>query len=123
MITSQGDNPRMMFTIQGNGREFLACSRVVTQWRESFPLKEGLMAILNLPDSVLVVVRSIDMLDNFNFRNSRVVTYVTGMSPQSTILRPERKGLTSRGTLYPPYRVRRREPARIPAGPKRAPGR
>jgi hypothetical protein len=42
-------------------------------------------------------------------------TYVTGISPQSTILRPELKGLTSRGTLYPPTRVKRRDPARIPA--------
>jgi hypothetical protein len=42
-------------------------------------------------------------------------TYVTGISPQSTILRPELKGLTSRGTLYPPYKVKRRDPARMPA--------
>ena len=41
--------------------------------------------------------------------------YVTGISPQSTILRPELKGLTSSGTLYPPYRVKRRDPARMPA--------
>ena len=47
---------------------------------------------------------------------------VTGMSPQSTIFSPDKNGLTSNGTLYPPYNVRRRDPARIPAGPKRAPG-
>lgn len=45
------------------------------------------------------------------------------MSPQSTIFKPDKKGLISRGTLYPPYNVKRRDPARMPAGPKRAPGR
>ena len=43
------------------------------------------------------------------------LTHVTGISPQSTTLRPVSKGLTSRGTLYPPQSLKRREPARIPA--------
>lgn len=48
-------------------------------------------------------------------KKERKITYVTGISPQSTILSPELNGLTSSGTLYPPYKVKRRDPARIPA--------
>ena len=51
------------------------------------------------------------ILQNRRYR----LTYVTGISPQSTTLRPVLKGLTSRGTLYPPQSLKRREPARIPA--------
>ena len=79
-------------------------------------MKQALVTVLNLLDCDIIIVwtgkvRVVRMGEWERYER----TYVTGISPQSTILKPELKGLTSRGTLYPPQRVNRRDPARIPA--------
>jgi len=85
------------------------------------------------------------MHSQLHFQEEGTTNDVTGMSPQSSTLAQELNGFTSSGTLYPPlnptrcepstpgtasvnteeayYRLRRREPWRMPEGPKRAPGR
>ena len=77
------------------------------------------MTVLNLLDRELIVVwtgkgNDINKPGHARWEYYEKI-YVTGISPQSTISRPELKGLTPSGTLYPPYRVKRRDPARIPA--------
>ena len=114
MVTTKGDNSRMIFSVKRNWKKFLPSDRIITQIGICFTLKQTLVTVLNLLDCEVIVVwtgRAMRMREWERCER----TYVTGISPQSTIFRPELKGLTSRGTLYPPHRVRRRDPARIPA--------
>ena len=116
MITTKGNNSRMIFSVNRNWKKRFPSDRIITQGGICFTLKQTLVTILNLLNCEFIVVwtgRVRVMRTREWERYGR--TYVTGISPQSTILRPELKGLTSRGTLYPPHRVKRRDPARIPA--------
>ena len=116
MVTTKGNNSRMNFAVKRNWKKLLPSDRIITQGGICFTVKQTLVTVLNLLDCQFIVVwtgrlRVMRLGGGEHYER----TYVTGMSPQSTILRPELKGLTSRGTLYPPHRVKRRDPARIPA--------
>ena len=116
MVTTKGNNSRMIFSVNRNWKKLLPSDRIITQGGICFALKQTLVAVLNLSDCEIFViwtgrVRVMRLREWERYER----TYVTGISPQSTTFRPELKGLTSRGTLYPPHRVKRRDPARIPA--------
>ena len=114
MVTTKGNNSRMVFSINRNWKKLLPGDRIITQGGICFTLKQTLVTVLNLLDCKIIVVWA-GGVRGMRSNGSYERTYVTGISPQSTILKPELKGLTSRGTLYPPHRVKRRDPARIPA--------
>ena len=48
----------MMFTIRGHRNEWFTCDGVVAQRREGRTMKELLVAVFNLLDGELVVIRS-----------------------------------------------------------------
>ena len=116
MVTTKGDNSRMIFSVKRNWKKFLPSGRIISQSRICFTLEQTLVTVLNLLDCEIIVVWTsrLKVMRTGKWERCKR-TYVTGISPQSTIFRPELKGSTSRGTLYPPQRVRRRDPARIPA--------
>jgi len=85
--------------------------------------EDGVMPFLDLFQGVVVVV-AVAGAQYSGHQEARTGTYeVTGISPQSMTVAQELKGLALRGTLYPPYRFKRRLPWRIPLGPNLAPGR
>ncbi|KAL0057109.1 hypothetical protein AAF712_016264, partial [Marasmius tenuissimus] len=113
MITTKGDDAGVMLAVDRQRLErspFL----VVAQRGKRLPVKKVFVTGFNLLDCVLVVVRPDDVAIRPS-DSDKLRTYITGISPQSTILSPDLNGLASRGTLYPPYRVKRRDPAQIPA--------
>jgi hypothetical protein len=56
VVTSKGDDPRVILAIKRDWDKRLACDRVVTQRRKGRSLKEGLVAIFYLLNGMLIVV-------------------------------------------------------------------
>jgi hypothetical protein len=57
VITSKGDDPRVVFAICGDGNQRFTCDRVIAEWGEGRTVKEGLMALFYLFYSMVIVVR------------------------------------------------------------------
>lgn len=71
MISTERDNPRVILAVDGNWSERLPSDRVVTQRRERRTLEESFVAVLNLLNSVVIVVRGnwdITAIHNFQTR-------------------------------------------------------
>lgn len=75
MITAKGDDSRVVFSISGNGNERFAGQRVITERRESGPVEERLVAILDLLNGIFVVVGrdgDVAAVDDLDARPKRV---------------------------------------------------
>lgn len=94
MVPTECDNARVMFPIHSQWGQGFTCNRVVLQGRVRLTVEERLVTALNLLNRDLVIIRAVDLPISHSDRTSKnEITHVTGMSPQSTILRPDRKGL------------------------------
>lgn len=58
MIATERDDPWVVLAVDGNWHKSLPSDRIVTETRVSRALKKSLVAVLNLFDSVVIVVRS-----------------------------------------------------------------
>jgi hypothetical protein len=57
MVTAKRDDPWVMFAVDGNGNERFTRQRVITERGERRPVQEFLVAVLDLLDGKLIVVR------------------------------------------------------------------
>ena len=57
MVAAECDDTRMVFAIEGDSLQRLASSRVITKRRESLTMKKLLVAIFDLLNGILIVIR------------------------------------------------------------------
>lgn len=75
MVAAKRDDPRMVFSISGDGNERFARQRIITERRERAPMEELLVAIFDLLDGKFVVVGrdgDITAVDQLDARQKRV---------------------------------------------------
>jgi hypothetical protein len=56
MVTTKGNNSRMVYSVNRNWKKLLPCNRIITQGGICFPLKQILVTVLNLLDCEFIVV-------------------------------------------------------------------
>ena len=56
MVTTKGNNSRMVFSVNRNWKKLLSSDRIITQGGICFTLKQTLVTVLNLLDCEFIVV-------------------------------------------------------------------
>lgn len=114
MVSSEGDDARVNSSSLAETSHLLhaAVSVRLMSDRVCGAMHELLVTNLHLLDRESRVVGRDGTAESLvSFRSSEDGPEErTHTSPQSTSFAQDLKGLTARGTLYPPYRVKRREP-------------